>query len=405
MTRVCSWLLCLSLWLTLATAASAASVAVLPFANTGGTGGPAWLGQGIAQNLTYKLSHLGAFQVADIAAVQRATGGEVPEATALPGVAQALQVDVMVTGAYSQQGDQITIQAHFLRADGSEMGADSGTSPASATGVFDLQDRIALKLLKVLKAPILSDNERLVFGVRPTKSLSAYEAATRAGVALNTFLGDLTRKEHLATAGAAYQQAIKLDSYYAEAFGGLGLVQLLQHQYAAAYKSSQHSVELFSELSEGYAVLGRASYELKKLSQAQAAASRSLRTHTSPLYFAIAQTAIGLALQNQGKLKDAADRYRVAVGRHSVWPEPYLRLARLYEQAGQKGPAANTYDLYLRSFPGAEDAEQVRAALVQLRAALQQLPSAKPSADPGDPNGTSEPTTPTTSPEEQPGVY
>jgi DNA-binding winged helix-turn-helix (wHTH) protein/TolB-like protein/tetratricopeptide (TPR) repeat protein len=195
----------------------ATTLAVLPFKPLTAEGRDELLELGMADALVGRLSTVPGLVVRSIGAVLRLGGAEQDPMR----VARDLDVQWVVDGALQRRGDQLRVTARLLwAADGSA--AWSGSFDEKFTGVFELQDVIANRVLAAL-APKLQSRAQLPGGAgAPLTALGG----TRNVDAYQLYLAAFSHAQSLRPDGLdksreLFNQAIALDPAYALAYVGL----------------------------------------------------------------------------------------------------------------------------------------------------------------------------------------
>ena len=84
--------------------------------------------------------------------------------------------------------------------------------------------------------------------------------------------------------------------------------------------------------------------------------------------YAEARYNLGIALMTRSDYKTAESEFRLAIAQEKKdWPEAHFNLASTLERQRRFREAADEYDSYLRQFPDAEDAANLRKHIAQLR--------------------------------------
>lgn len=84
--------------------------------------------------------------------------------------------------------------------------------------------------------------------------------------------------------------------------------------------------------------------------------------------YAEAHYNLGIALMARNENKAAEDAFRRAIKQEKKdWPEAHFNLANVLERQRRFNEAASEYEIYLKKFPAAEDAQKIRQRINWLR--------------------------------------
>ena len=186
------------------------SIAVLPFVNSSADPNTDYLSIGITESLINNLSQLSQLKVIARTTAFRYKGKEADPKS----IGRDLNVDAIITGNATQQGDRLMVQADLLKtSDGSQVWGSRYTRKLS--DVFAVQERIAKEIARNL--PItLTGQERQTLSKHSSENLNAYQSYLLGG----TYLQRQTRKDVL-TAISYFEKAIEEDPAYALAYAAL----------------------------------------------------------------------------------------------------------------------------------------------------------------------------------------
>jgi serine/threonine-protein kinase len=231
-------------------------LAVLPFENLGRPQDE-YFAQGMTDEVRGKLASLPALSV-----VARSSSSQYKSTNKRPAeIGKELEVQYLLTGTvrWDKTGgsSRVRVSPELIRA------SDASTMwqqpfEAAMTDVFAVQGQIAGDVAQALHVA-LGAKEKQALGERPTKNLAAYDAFLKgeaAGGAHNTGLGSLQR------AAASYEQAVALDSTFAEAWAQLArtrasLYYRAQFEDGAAVRhAAERALALAPDRPEGHLALG-----------------------------------------------------------------------------------------------------------------------------------------------------
>ncbi len=204
-----------------ATTASPRSIAVLPFVNLSADPAQAWFADGLTEELLNSL-----VRTPDLLVASRTSSFGYKDTTKpLPQIAEELGVDHVLEGSVRRSGDRLRITAQLIRAgDGFHLWSE--TYDRTLDDVIELQEEIAIEIARALETAM--DPEALAAMMAAgTRSVPAYEAYLR-GLAHDVSIqaeGDIY--EALG-AREAFEQAVKIDPEFAEAWAELGIFWNIQ---------------------------------------------------------------------------------------------------------------------------------------------------------------------------------
>lgn len=193
-----------------ASAGVSSSLAVLPFQSLSSAGGDQYLGAGIADALTVRLSNDTAFRIRPQSEALQFAGAQLD----LLASGRASNVDYVIGGKSQNLGDRFRVTAQLIRVrDGGLLW--SATFDEKITSILHVQDSICEKVEAALRRE-LGGQEHLRQARRYTDNPEAYLAFLKGHYFMNK-----ATKEGLAKGVEYFQQAIDLDPKYAMAYAGL----------------------------------------------------------------------------------------------------------------------------------------------------------------------------------------
>ena len=222
------------------------SIAVLPFANLSADKDNAYFAEGIQDEILTKLSKIADLRVISRTSTQRyaSSPGNLPE------IARALGVANIVEGSVQKIGNAVRINVQLIRADTDEhLWAE--IYDRQLVDIFAIQSEVTTAIASALQATLTANEQRDV-AARLTANTAAYEAYLR-GLAADR-ASDFTT-ETFERARDAYQDAVRLDPNFAEAWSRLA--QVLSRKYAgeiqtpAALAAIKQAVDRTARLQPG----------------------------------------------------------------------------------------------------------------------------------------------------------
>ena len=197
-------------WRSHSGAAQIESIAVIPFANSGGGADAEFLSDGLTESLISSLAHVPELKVKSRNSVFRYKGKDVD----VQKVGKELTVDALLTGRVTRHGDMIQVSADLTNVrDNNEIWGQQYQRKAS--DIMALQQQIAGDLAEKLRSK-LSGSEMQHVKNQGTQNADAYQLYVKGRYYWNKRTpGDLK------TALSYFQQAIDKDPGYAMAYAGV----------------------------------------------------------------------------------------------------------------------------------------------------------------------------------------
>jgi adenylate cyclase len=323
-----------------ATAQTAASIAVLPFADLSPAKDQDWMCDGIAEEILDALFSVSGLRVAARSASFQFKGktGDVRQ------MAQSLGVATLLEGSVRKGNDRLRVSARLVNSDGYEIWSD--TFDRGVQDAFAIQEEIARAVVAALRLRVQEDATR-----RPgTQNPQAWEMYLRGRQYLRS-----QGHENLESARQMFKRAIALDAGFAQAHAGIAdsdanLLQWLlpakQEQpalRAEVLAESEKALELDPALTEAHVARGNVLSLLGRNEEADQSFKRAIElgpgSRDARYYYA--------------RFLFAAQRYPDA--------------ARAYEEAARLNP--NDYDsLTLAAMPYERMGEMAKVRDAQRRA-------------------------------------
>jgi DNA-binding winged helix-turn-helix (wHTH) protein/TolB-like protein/Tfp pilus assembly protein PilF len=196
---------------TAATSTAVKSIAVLPFKPLAAANRDESLELGMADTLITSLSNIKGITVRPTSAVRQYSDLQQDAVAA----GRELQVEAVLEGNIQRSGDRVRVTARLIRvADGTALWAQQFDEKFG--DIFSVQDSISQRLTSTLSLKITGEEKELL-SKRPTDNSQAYEMFLKG----RYFYGGIVTEEGLKKSIDYFQQAIKLDPNYAEAYVGL----------------------------------------------------------------------------------------------------------------------------------------------------------------------------------------
>ncbi len=206
------------------------SIAVLPFDDLSGDEDQVYFADGLAEDIITDLSKIsGLFVIARNTSFQYRG-----KSKDLAKVSRDLGVRYVLEGSVRKSADKIRINAQLIDAkSGGHVWAER--YDGSAADIFTLQDNVTSKILEALK-PALTSSEKQALHTRKTLNPDAYDAYLR-GLRLISERRRLDVDSNEA-AQEAFEEAIRLDPDYADAYAGLGWAKWIYIESINIFDSS-----------------------------------------------------------------------------------------------------------------------------------------------------------------------
>ena len=354
-----------------ARAASAAppanSVAVLYFESRTRDSSDLYLAEGLTEEIISRLSGIERLTVRSRHMVQRYRGAALADPAA---AGRSLNVTYLVTGSLRRVGDRLRLSAELIRADG---GAQVWGRQFDQAGddVLAIQEAVAGEVATGIVGRLLP-NEARALAVRPTSSVAAFAAYTRARFhqARRDSAGLLSALHDYETALRAEPAWVNALSGVAMAYGlangnGISLGMPLDSQAARAMRAATEAVRRAPDNSEAWAALGIARVAADPRRQAGAREALERAVALDPTN-AEAHHLLGfhLALFRQDSLGLEHDRIALAID-----PSRAVTIQHLVQEAmlhGRLAEARRWLDSILAISPDFGPANAVRLPLLYL---------------------------------------
>jgi len=229
------------------------SIAVIPFANSGGNADTDYLSDGLTQSLIASLAHVPQLKVKSRNSVFRYKGKEVD----VQKVGKELTVDALLTGRVVQHGDTIQVSADLTNVqDNTEIWGEQYERKSSE--IISLQQQIAGDIANKLRSK-LSGAEKQQVAKQGTQNAEAYQLYVKGRYSWNKRTG-----ADIKTAISYFNQAIDKDPGYALAYSGLADAYSVLSGYGSdandvtpkADAAANKALELDPTLARPHAVLG-----------------------------------------------------------------------------------------------------------------------------------------------------
>jgi len=251
------------------------SVAVLTFATRDTS--DAYLAEGLTEDIATGLGRLAprveVKAPSSVRRAQRENGGH------LRGIGRALGVRYLVDGGLRRTPAGYRVSIRLVNTQ-NELTAWGQTYDQSSAGLLDLPSAVAQAVAEAISGS-LAPAERTTVAARPTRDPRAWEHVLRG----NFLIARRTQEDAL-RAVAEYEEAIRLDSTYVDAYAGLGSAYALAHDWswnlaglphdsllARAERASQRALALDSSSALAWSAVAMTRLERDRLHQTGVAAA------------------------------------------------------------------------------------------------------------------------------------
>jgi TolB-like protein/Flp pilus assembly protein TadD len=361
-----------------APAGGGVSIAVLPFANLSADPDSGYFSDGITEEITTKLAHIGGLRVASRTAAARYRASDLgPRA-----IARELGVDYLLEGSVRRAGDRVKIAAQLVAAD-TGFQAWSREFEGDMRDVFRLQEDTALEIAAALDLR-LSPREQQAVRRRSTTNAQAFDAYLRGRSLLEYF----DTPDRLAVARAHLERALQLDPGYPLALVGLSRVEAQYYRnldprperLVRAEELARRALERDPELAEAHVALAQVHGNRYEYGEAAERCREAIRLDAANAY-AWDLLSWALAYRQPPDAAGAEEAARRAItlqasligayyhlGRALVLQQRHAEALQAFEQAKSLDPGFETADFGIAQVHLATgDPAAALAALARLR--------------------------------------
>jgi tetratricopeptide (TPR) repeat protein/TolB-like protein len=304
----------------------------MPFRSIPPAGENDLLELGLAEVLISRLGQLSSVRVLPLSATERLRTAEPLQA------ARKLGADRVLTVTLQRDKGAIRAVPRLSSASGEPIW--STTIDTDASSVFSIQDIIVTKVIEEL-APALSAGGRSRLARAGTRNNAAFEAYVQGrAYELKPTRSDLRRAQE------SFQEALKLDPGFADAWAGLGSAYKRmpiaagappQEAFPKAKEAANRALQLEPANAEAHSVLGTVAFWYDwDYPRAERLLRRALEIQPSS---ADSQLFLAHLLANLGRSDEALEQIRRARAFDPAWPLAraheghFLFMARRYDQA------------------------------------------------------------------------
>jgi TolB-like protein/Flp pilus assembly protein TadD/DNA-binding winged helix-turn-helix (wHTH) protein len=355
------------------------TIAVLPLVDLSPSGGNDYIGEGLAQELSSRLSRIPGLRVASQTSAFAYKGSHAD----IRSIARALGVRHVLEGSVRREGDHVRVTAELIDAT-SGYHVWSQSYDRNWQDLLVIQDDLSRSIISTLQVVLSSDIAERV-GQPPTAQIAAFDLYL-SGIAK---LRESTSSAQLDTAEQMFHDAIAIDPNFAPAYAGLC------ERYTTGYESSRDAAlatkaeasckraleidgtlrEVEMGLAHLYLVTGRAAQATTILhsiirkdptdadayigladayegqhhtGEAEIAYYRAVEAEPT---YAAAQTALGNFLFQHGRAAAAVSHYRRVTEFAPASPTAFNNLGAALMMSGDFQGAATAFDQSLKLAP------------------------------------------------------
>lgn len=318
------------------------SVAILPFVNLSTAPADAFLGDGLAEEITNGLARLRTLRVASRTSAFAYRGRRLD----IRRIGRELGVAAVLEGSVRRTGDALRVTVQLIDvASGYQLWSER--YDRLMQDLFAIQDEIARCVVQELRGA-LTDAEQRRLARAPTANVTAYEFYLRG----RQYFHQATKRA-LEYARQMFTRAIELDPEFALAHAGLADSSSLLHMYYPASapeleeadRASRRALELDSDLPEAHAARGFALFQLGRADEA--ASEFQTAIHMDPGH-ADARYFYGRQCFQHGEMDEAAHWFEEAARIEDNFEARFFA-AQSYEAGGRTEEAAAAYERALAS--------------------------------------------------------
>ena len=313
------------------------TIAVLPLIDMSPAGGNAYLGDGLAQELSARLARIRGLRVA-----ARTSAFAFKDRRAdVHTIAQTLGVRHILEGSVRREGDHLRVTAQLIDA-GSGYNVWSQTYDRTWQDLLAIEDDLARSIIGTLQVVLSSELAQRV-AQPPTTHLAAFDLYLAGLAQLHGPAGVAQLEE----AGESFHQALAQDPKFALAYAGLC------QRYAMAYDQTRdaalvtqaeaacgQALKLDDSLREVSAALGHLYLVSGRNLQAQAVFRSAIGADPGD---ADGYVGLGEAYDGQQRTAEAEHSYRQAVDVEPTYWAAQTALGNFLFRHGRSGAAAATY--------------------------------------------------------------
>jgi TolB-like protein/AraC-like DNA-binding protein/Tfp pilus assembly protein PilF len=201
------------------------SIAVLPFVDYSQEEGNTYIINGLQEEILDKLEKIEDLQVKSRTAVEKYKDTKL----SISAIAKELKVNYILEGSGQKIGDNIRIRLQLIETEnGNHLWSKSYEEEVNDEAIFDIQEEVALSVAKELGA-VITPEEKTQLTKKPTQNLAAYNfylLGLNYLYIINSKSSTISEVSEVLKAKQCFEQAIKLDSAFSEAYVLLGHIYI-----------------------------------------------------------------------------------------------------------------------------------------------------------------------------------
>ena len=321
------------------------SLAVIPLSNMTQDPSFDYLGEGISESVTNRLSELPSLRVMAPSTVNKFRTMDNPLESG-----KRLKVDAVLAGNILKQGEHIVVRVNLVDArDGAGIWGEQYTR--IHLDFLTLQNDIAREIARALDLQLSGDQEKLLNKAQ-TRNQDAYRSYL-----LGRYFWNRRTADGLKQAKQHFQEAIHMDPLYAMAYAGLadcyammGSYDLVEPRdaYARAKAAAEQALEIDEQLAEAHNSLAHISMYYWDWPKAEREFKRAVDLKPN---YAIAHQWYANYLAIMGRNRDAIEEAGLALDLDPLSLSVTVVLGRQYYYARQFDGAINSFQKALEVDP------------------------------------------------------
>ncbi|MDT4894958.1 MAG: eukaryotic-like serine/threonine-protein kinase [Acidobacteriota bacterium] len=346
------------------------AIAILPFANETGDVSLDYLSDGLTENIIGRLSGLSKVRVKAFSMVSGYKGRQLDPQK----IGRDLNVDIVVFGKLSGTKDSLSLQTVMINtADGSQLWTDS--YKAGGEELFHTEEDVSRQIISKLELWPGRDEDRL--SVKPrARNPEAYDQFM-----LGRYYWRFRDKTNIPKAIDHFQEAIKLDPLYAQAYAGLadsyvllntahyGNILTTREAMEKAEYAANTALELDPNLPEAHTSVGVINFKRHwNWPEAEKAFKRAIEINSN---FAPAHYWYSHVLAITGRQREAITESELANSLDPFSPLTNLNYCRSFYYARDNERAAACFERLVKDHPDYKNGQYVQGLVYLSRGMYQ----------------------------------
>jgi adenylate cyclase len=329
---------------------AAQTIAVLPFVNMSGDPHNDYLGDGLAEELSNRLTKIPQLRVAARSSAFAMKGRDLE----VNDIAARLGVRYVVEGSVKRQADRIRVTAALVEGPSRSNRWSNAYEPATAD-LFKVEDDIAEQVVKALELVLVPREQPAPANPGGTSAL-AYDFYLQ-GLA---YLRQPRTEKSLAAAEQLFQRALAEQPTFARAQAGmcetrveLYVLEKVPSHVTAAEEACANAEALDNSAQEVHMAVGRLHLATGDAQAGEASFRRALAlVPQSP----DAQIGLADALAQEGKMEEADRAYQRAIAMQSHYAASHMAYGNFLFYRGRAAEASAAYERVTKLTPDNPDA-------------------------------------------------